>query len=294
MGYTLANLLQDVYLALGQLTVSTATGGSTSSLVDSKQVGLHGDNEWKDGALLLIRDADGAGAAPEGEISLCTGYTDSSGTFASVWTVGPANGDIYGFTNDFYPLYTVMELCNMGLMQLGDIALVDTSQTTAESKTEYALPVTAKRGRPLEIALQSATGDSDDNAWQVAYDWDLAPAAPGSTATIVFRRQPTSSRTIRITYEGSHPKLTAATSVISETLHPELAKAAAVEACLKWQNSRLQGGDPFLLQRWNDAKNDLLIAKAEHPVWKPRRRPRLFILGDSNRRFSKYSGDVLP
>jgi hypothetical protein len=102
------------------------------------------------------------------------------------------------------------------------------------------------------------------------------------------------SRTIQIVYEGIHPKLTAYNSPVSEIIHPHLAQMAATEMCLRWQNSRLQGGDDFLLQRWNDSKVTLQRATLDHPIWKPRRKPRLFILGETSRKFSKYSGDVLP
>lgn len=278
-------------MSLGQLNVSTATSGSTSAIADTKQATLHGDNAWKDGACILVRDAAGASAAPEGEFSLVTAYTDSSGSFATTWTSAPASGDTFGFVNDFYPLYTVIELCNLALVEVGDIALVDTSLTTAADQTEYSLPVVAKRRRPYEVAIQTSA-DSDDNRWQPIYDWDYAPAAPGTVGKIVFRRQPPSGYTLRIIYDGIHPKLSAYTSVVSETIQPGLAQAAATEMCLRWQNSRLQGGDDFLLQRWNDAKVQLQFAKLSNPVWKPPRRARLFTLGRESAR-SRFTGDIL-
>jgi hypothetical protein len=50
---------------------------------------------------------------------------------------------------------------------------------------------------------------------------------------------------------------------------------------LRWQNSRLQGGDDFLLQRWNDAKQSLVTAKALFPVWKPKRQAKLLVINSS-------------
>ena len=115
MAFVLSNLLQQAFIRLGQANISTATGGATTSVVDSKQGGLHGDNAWKDGACIIIRDAAGASAAPETEIALVTAYTDSSGTFTSTtgaYTVAPADGDTFMFVNDFYPLFTMRELAN--------------------------------------------------------------------------------------------------------------------------------------------------------------------------------------
>lgn len=278
MAYLLTNLLQDAYTNLGQLNASTATGGSTSTVVDSKQAGLHGDGTWKNGSAFIIRDAAGASAAPEGEFNLVTAYADSTGTFTATFTAAPAAGDTFAFVNDFYPLYTVIELCNMALQELGDIALVDVSLTTAANQTEYALPVACKGQRPLAVLIQGITTDANDNKYWNTVAFDYIPAAPGSTGLLVFETQPPASRTIKIVYMGRHPKLSVYSSIVSETIHPALASAAATEVCLRWQNSRLQGGDDFLLQRWNDAKTELMKAKADFPIWKPRKRTKLLIL----------------
>lgn len=277
MAYLLTNVLQDAYFALGQLNISTATSGSTIAIADTKQATLHGDDAWKNGAVIVVRDQ--TGVAPEGEISLCTAYTDSTGSFATVWTAAPASGDTFAFINDFYPIYTMMECANMALQELGDIILVDVSLTTAANQTEYALPVACKGSRPLSVSIQGQTGDADDNRYATVYGWEYIPAAPGSTGLVIFDAQPISGRTIKIVYSGRQPKLSAYNSVISETVHPALAAAAVTEMALRWQNSRLQGGDDFLLQRWNDAKQALAAAKLAFPTWKPKRKPKLLVLG---------------
>ena len=281
MTYTLSNMMTDMYMSLGQLNVSTVTSGSTVALADTKQATLHGDDSWKNGAVIVIRDGTTAGAAPEGEFSLCTAYTDSTGSFATVWTAAPAATDTYAFVNDFYPLYPMIEVCNMALQELGDIILVDTSLTTAANQTEYALPVTCKGSRPLSVAIQGVTTDANDNRYTTVFGWDYIPAAPGSTGNLVFDVQPITGKSIKIVYSGRHPKLSIYSSVISETIHPSLAAAAATEMALRWQNSRLQGGDDFLLQRWNDAKQSLVTAKALFPVWKPKRQAKLLVINSS-------------
>jgi len=79
---------------------------------------------------------------------------------------------------------------------------------------------------------------------------------------------------------GVHPTLTAYSSAVAEVIDPELATALLVEKALEWQNSRLQGGDDFLLQRWNDQKQQVVEARANFPIWKPKRRPRLLVVDD--------------
>src|SRR3989304_4301831 len=165
MAFVLSNLLQQAFTRLGQANISTATGGSTSTVVDSKQGGLHGDNAWKDGACIIVRDAGGLFAAPETEIALVTSYTDSSGTFtsaASAYTSAPADGDTFMFVNDFYPLFTMRELANSVLQALGPIPLIDSSITTASAQTEYTLPVFFNDTAPTEIYSLSKVGDAND------------------------------------------------------------------------------------------------------------------------------------
>jgi hypothetical protein len=58
-----------------------------------------------------------------------------------------------------------------------------------------------------------------------------------------------------------------------------LALAAGVERALRWQNSRMGGGDPFLMQRWNDAKMELGRAIIQFPIWRPKRAARMKLAG---------------
>lgn len=277
MAFLLSNILQKAYEKLGQANYSLATGGSTATVVDSKQAGLHGDDSWKGGGCFITR---AAGAAPENEYALVTGYTDSSGTFtsaASSYIVTPASGHTFMFVNDFYPLYTMIELANSALQSLGPIPLIDTSITSAASQTEYTLPVACKRQKPLRVDYQGKTGDANDNQWIAIDNWRYEPATAGTTAVLVLPQLVT-GRTVRIWYMGVHPTLTTYSSVVVETIEPELATALLVEKALEWQNSRLQGGDDFLVQRWNDQKQQVLAARAQFPISKPKRRPRLMIV----------------
>jgi hypothetical protein len=279
MAFTLQNLLTKAYLRLGQLTVSSATTGSTSAVVDDKQAGQHGDNEWKNGVVFLIRDAGGASATPEGEMSLVTGYTDSSGSFATVWTTGVTASDIFGFANDFYPLYTMIELANEAVQSFGPIVLIDTSTTSAANQTEYTYPIACKRRPPIRVDYQGITTDANDNQWIEipAGDYRYEPATAGSTGKIVIPQLP-SGRTIRIWYEAVHPTLSAATSTIHEGFEPELVTQRLVELALEWQNGRMQGGDSYLLQRESKAGQNRLEAEIKFQPSKPRRQPKLLIL----------------
>ena len=164
--YHLTDLLQDVYEDLGEINVSTATGGTTSTVVDSKQPTDNGDDDWKESVLFITYDAGGADGAPQGEFQRVSGYTASSGTFTvdTNFSVSPATGDTFSWASDFYPFRNMIELANAGLRKLGDIVRVDTTTLdSASQKTEYAYAVTWKRKPPLYVDYQGRTGDANDN-----------------------------------------------------------------------------------------------------------------------------------
>ena len=92
---------------------------------------------------------------------------------------------------------------------------------------------------------------------------------------IVFNEELPQGRDIRIQYVDSHPRVSLFNDVISETISPDLALAAATERAIRWQNSRQGGVDPYLLTRWNDAKIELARARVQYPIWTPGRVPKL-------------------
>ena len=72
---TLFDILLRLFDDLGEMKYGIATGGSTTTLVDS---GIGGkDDDWKGGTVFVVT----AGAAvPEGEFAEVTGYATATGT----------------------------------------------------------------------------------------------------------------------------------------------------------------------------------------------------------------------
>lgn len=97
--YTRAQILKRLLRDGGLGESGTATGGSTSTIVDTGALQSSGypDDKYKGMWARIEYDAGGASAAPELEIRPCTSSTASSGTATvnPVYSAAPASGDRY-------------------------------------------------------------------------------------------------------------------------------------------------------------------------------------------------------
>ena len=291
MAFTLYDLLAETYKRLGQWNESIVTGSTLAktAIEDTTLANEGSDDDWNRGAFFHVYNSSVAGAAPQGEVVIITDYVDSSGKFTfNTRSCTPDEGDRYAYVSEFYPLQTMIGLANSALQSIGTIPLVDKATVSSAVQTEYAYDVAWKRSPPYRVDLQTKIGSTlDDNTWDIVHGWEYEPATAGSSAKIIFEDYLPTGRKLRIWYQDKHPYVQASTNPIYEGIQPELVTLTLVERALEWQNSRLQGGDQFLLQRWNDAKQQALLARSMYPIWKPKRRSKIVQLdGDS--------GDHLP
>ena len=279
MALTLSDVLQAGYAELGQLNVSLATGGSTTTITDTTQT--DGDDDaWKDGAAFVVNTTDGL--SPIGQFQRVSAYVAATGvlTVDTAFSTAIGAGDTYGLVGSYYPLRQMIKSVNDALRSLGDVDLTDTTTLdTAVATTEYAASATWKRAAPFRVDIQGITGSSStDNSWRVIQDWEYVPAVAGSAGKIIFRDYQPASRDIRVWYKGPHPTLAAYSDVVAEIHDPEIVVHAFVAKALEWQNTRSQGADQFLLQRGQKAEQKLANLMVERPRQRVRRKPRLLIV----------------
>jgi len=289
---TLFEMIAKSYLRLGQMVVRQATGGSTSTVVDSGIANEGRDNDYK-GAPVFIMEADAA--APEGEFSQCSASTNSTGTItvSPAFTIAPASGDRYGLGTILIPLWTAIDVANDALRQIGDIPIVDSSTTTAAAQRQYSVPLVAKRRKPFRVEINISDASNDTNRVAIP-DWDWIPATAGSTGTIQLRRQPIVGQTLYIWYQGVHPTVGLATDIIAEVIEPELAIAACSASLAAWANRRQQGQDDFWKTMEDKMQRDFDRIMTARAIDYPYVEPQLFIPGDAQDvRYSRVSGDEL-
>jgi hypothetical protein len=96
---------------------------------------------------------------------------------------------------------------------------------------------------------------------------------------------------IRVWYRGPHPRVSEYNDPIDGRIHPEVLTQNLISVALDWNNTRIRGGDKYLIQRQNKAEQDKLNVEADEPVVVKPVRPRLLTLGKATKH---YPGDRNP
>lgn len=268
--FQLTHLLQKAYRRLKVARTSTATGGSTTTIVDTKLIDYLGDSNEDDvlngGSIIIVKDT--AVAAPEGEYSRISDYDDAGTITTSTLTAAVASGDTYMYISPDFPLLDMIEVANDALVYLGRIPKVYSTILSVANQTEYALPVALKGVKLTDIELQGTLTDSDDNQYTPITGWKITPALPGSTGLLTIP-QFAAGYILRIGYPGIHPRVSTFSDYISEFIHPELATACVTAHALQWYNSQRSGADDYWKSREDRAWNQLDIAKRDYPIQMP-------------------------
>jgi len=223
MAYCLTNLIQGAVgrLVSGAYVRTTATGGSTTTFVDTKFEDRWDDDSFKDGTCIVVRDT--GGVAPEGQFARISGYTASTftGTVDTALTVAIASGDELMIVQPLYPLVELRRLANCALQNLGGIQKWDESLTTVASQLEYALPTAFKFRAPSRVYVQT---DTTYDAWKEIFDWRVQPAAPGSSAALILNTSRDGGYKIGLWGIDTHPTVYAYDDPIDESIIPVLAE----------------------------------------------------------------------
>lgn len=247
---TLFDLTYKVARELGTLEEGLVTSGSTSTVVDSNDRTEDADY-WNGGTVWILRDAAGAGAAPEGEYAIVSDFATPTVSLRSNFTVAPASGDRYAISDSRVPLHIIISKINQALLDMGVVPYVDTTTiTTADNKTEHSLPVGA--GLDLrEVWIQLENADSDDNRWSLVHGWRIQNSAIGTQDLLMLPTQYDAGYKIKLVYMALHPELFVYSDAVSEAVPVERVVYPAIRDCFVWlkQRTRRQEYDEDIA-RW--------------------------------------------
>jgi len=247
--FQLTHLLQRAFRPYSRVT--TATGGSATTVIDTKFEQYYGDSNADDlfngGTVIVVKDAAGAGADPEGRFAYISDYTASSYTITMDTVTGlVASGDTIQIVDPEWPLRDMIEIVNDALEYIGDVRDIDISLTTASSQTEYDIPAIVPFDKIVMVERQGITTDANDNRYFEIPRSEyrvVPPSSPGGTAVLRFIHQPISGYVLRLTFEGVHPRVSAYDDAISKMIHPRLAVASVTAHAYQWYNRRNPGND---------------------------------------------------
>lgn len=285
----LGKLLEEVYIACGlQVLRRMATGGSTTTVVDSAYTNKRGDNYFAQGANgghILFVSVTTDGLAPQGQFGEVSGFVNSGGPTFTVPTMTAAagSGDIYSVMKPVVQLYEMIARVNEGLRRLGEQDRPNTTLTTLADTLAYTLPsgVNATNIKKIEIG-----SDDPDYGWRDVPGYSIQPQAAGTGDQLIFTAQPPydsttpANYTIKITYHGPHPTLSAYSDYVEKSIADELAIAVCAESAWEYlmQKRPASYGDKTKLAQYQSIQARSQQAQFMYPI---RSKP-----GNAQRRFN--------
>lgn len=280
MAYTLANLTFAISQRLGQVYNGVATGGSTTTIVDTVGLARFRDDFFNDGGpgTAWIRYVDGAATLPEGDFARITDFDNSSAT-ATVETLGGtvAAGHRYALANSRYPLDDIIEAVNKTLRERRMWVLTtDTSITTAAAQTEYNLP--AKIQDLREVWIQDITTDSDNNLWRkIEIPWSIEKTASDTVDKLIFAWQPPTSFSLKLVYRTPNAYIQAYDDAIDDLIDFQLLAAMCALALVKHRQMHTKENDPKLERQLKSLMDEIEELGSSLPQLVGRKQPRLLI-----------------
>jgi len=261
---TLFDLTYRVAALLGAVIEGTATGGSTTTTIDTARI--EADDSWNGGTLWVV---SAGGTAPEGEYAVISDFVSTTHTIThTALTAAIAAGDSYAISKKRFPLWLLKQKIN-AVVRKHRITQIDTSLTSADSQTEYSLPSGIIDVR--EVWLQNKI-DSDDNRWEKLYDWRVQAVSGGY---VLVLPQLDSGYTIKTVYTKEHENLVTADDILDDSIPPERVLYEAAKECLVWRKQR---GDPSVNQLINYFSDLADNAAQTFPMKTPHRTSRLLIV----------------
>ena len=250
------------------LQTSTATGGTTGTLLDTKRTET--DDTFNGGAAWLITDVGGASAAPEGEWARVTDFANTGGVITSVWTAAPANGDTYGISVGF-SLDVLIGAINDELVQHKVVRYDTTTLDFVDEQSEYTLPVGVRADNLVNV-YESQVDDDDDNRW-VPLNYSIQAQTTGTQHEIIIHsRSVTVDNDIMLEYTTFLEPLYLPTDVIDGSLPMARILDNAAFSARATRMSTSSSDSELEIELMKIHREDAALARAENPIRRPAKR----------------------
>lgn len=255
----LFDALLDLAQTLRGVRFGTATGGSTTTLVDT---GLSDPNDFYNGGTIFFISGNNANKS-----AVITDWNSTTHTFTFATQTGAcAAADRYAAIHNIYNRDTLVEAINQALEDLGPFTATNTALTTIADTEAYTLPTGVSAVKKVEIA----TSTTAPYGWYELRQWREV----NGTLYINENVEPWAGYTIRLWYEADHTYTTTDAGTLNVDIHPEVLKWVAATKALTNRLGVTLGSEPQVQKMLEYAQVKAEEAKAKFPVMRVRKTPR--------------------
>jgi len=201
--YTLGAAMLDVARLLGGLRSGVATGGSTSTLIDTSR--REEAEFWKNGTLWITSGIHA------GKCFVVKSFSGNTITIPTTLTGTIAAGMEYAVLPQEFPMDIIRHSVQSSLNELGDIVSSDITLTTDPDDEAYELP----DGVYNVLRVEIATNDADPYGYAPNYFWK---ELSGWLYFIPEKKPGTDGFKMRIWYKAPHAEVFDYSDVVSPSV----------------------------------------------------------------------------
>ena len=222
---TFYELIRSVAKQLMEARSSAATGGSTTTLIDTN---LDAPNDFYNGGLLFIDHT-----VPV--INKITDWASATFTFTFATSTAVTAATKYTVVDERFPLDVIKNSINQCLVEdVGAIMMVNEALVAVDDQEKYTLPADVYDVRRVEIGTLN-------ESWKTNYCWQE------ELGELRFLDdKPATGDTIRVHYAASHAELIDLDDVLDDRLNVDMIVHAACVYSLQWRITKVRENEPGL------------------------------------------------
>jgi hypothetical protein len=270
MADTLFDVIREVGRIVGGSRTNLATGGSTTTVADTKRG--EPDDTFNDGTALILTSTDAA--APQKEARRISDFAQSGGiaTVDTAFSASVEAGDRYMFIPAKYPLDWMIDKINSVLTRERIVAIDDTSLDIVAEQTEYALPTGYDRSNLRQVWVET-NDDANKPEWMRMQNWHVE--YNGSTHLLILDTRIETSidnrlngNDIKLIACPYHGQVYSMTDEIDDLIHLDRIAWPTLEEIVNDELAR-NTGDKYIQHRFNRTAAMVEEIRRKHPIFLP-------------------------
>jgi hypothetical protein len=258
---TLWDASLDLARVLTQVWNSTATGGTTTTVVDTAidEPSNYFGTSTRNGTLWLDLTTD--------VTKVITGHTTTTLTFSPAQATPTPGavvaGNVYYAAPADFPRFVLFQSINAALQEIGRMPTVAEVTATIDQQ-EYDSDDNAIFENEI-IKIELANDDSAPYNWTPHYNWKQVEL---TKRALVFAEGyvPDEANTMRITYLADHATLSTDAGVVNRIVNPNRLKWQAAVHALRWKIAHTKGDEDFFREAYAQAQVNALREAAKYPI----------------------------